>query len=292
MLTFLIDRLLKTFALLPLSINHRIGQLLGTLLWQLSERNRRVSLINIRLCYPDQTNQWQQRLAKQSLIESTKMLTETAITWSWSQKCLLKLIKQVSGEEHLQAALAKENGLIIVSPHIGNWELMSAYIGQRQPLTMLFRPARNPALTPIMLQARERFGGTTAPTDASGVRVLLKALAKNEAIIMLPDQEPQQGGGVFSPFFNVPVDTMTLLSRLACKGKRATVFCFMERLPRGQGYHLHWLPIDQNLYHSDPVISARAINTAVEQCIAINPSQYLWSYKRFRQRPEGEKAVY
>jgi len=292
MLTFLIDRLLKIFALLPLPINHRIGQLLGSLLWQLSERNRRVSLINIRLCYPDQTPQWQQQLAKQSLIESTKMLTETAITWSWSQKRLLKLIKQVSGEEHLQAALAKENGLIIVSPHIGNWELMSAYIGQRQPLTMLFRPARNPTLTPIMLQARERFGGTTAPTDASGVRVLLKALSRNEAIIMLPDQEPQQGGGIFSPFFGTPANTMTLLSRLARKGKRATVFCFMERLSRGKGYHLHWLPVDQNLYHQDPLISTQAVNTAVERCIAINPSQYLWSYKRFRQRPEGTKAIY
>lgn len=292
MQAFLIKILLKSLALLPLPINHLLGHTIGRILWLLPSRNKRVTLINIRLCFPDQTNQWQQRLAKQSLIESTKMLTETAAMWNWSQIRLLKLVKKISGQQHLQRALLKKQDLIIVSPHLGNWELIPVYLCSKQPLTMMFRPARTEALTPIMLKARERFGGKTAPSNTRGVRTLLQTLAKNEPIFILPDQEPQQGSGVFSPFFGTQASTMTLLSRLAQKRKTLAIFSFMERLPRGQGYHLHWIPIDRSLYDADPVISARAVNAAVEQCIAINPSQYLWSYKRFRQRPEGEKAVY
>ncbi|MDQ7074529.1 MAG: lysophospholipid acyltransferase family protein [Gammaproteobacteria bacterium] len=289
---FLLKILLKSIALLPLPLNHLLGRLLGELLWLLPSRNKRVSLINIRLCYPNKDLPWQQKLAKQSLIESSKMLAETAAIWNWSSKRLLKLIKQTSGEEHLLKAQAANKGLIIVAPHIGTWELIGVYLCAQQPLTMMFRPAKTAALTPIMLQARERFGGKTTPTDTSGVRTLLRTLAKGEFISLLPDQEPSQGGGVFSPFFNIPASTMTLLSRLARKKKTPTVFVFMERLPRGQGYHLHWLPIDERLYDADPVVSATAVNAAVEQCIAINPSQYLWSYKRFRQRPEGEASLY
>ncbi len=143
-----------------------------------------------------------------------------------------------------------------------------------------------------MRQARERLGGKIVPTDARGVKALFQALAKGEAAGMLPDQEPRRGSGIFAPFFGKPTYTMVLLSRLAKKTKAVPVFAFMERLPNGKGFHLHWLPVADEIYSNDMEVSATALNQAVEKCININPSQYMWTYKRFRQRPDGETGIY
>jgi KDO2-lipid IV(A) lauroyltransferase len=159
-------------------------------------------------------------------------------------------------------------------------------------MTILFRSPRMGALEPLLRQVRERFGAKLVATTAGGIRALFRALAAGEAVGMLPDQEPRKGTGVFAPFFGVPAYTMVLLSRLARTRRSPVIFAFMERLPAGKGYRLHYFPAPDDIYDPDPAVSATAMNRTVQACIAMNPAQYLWSYKRFRLRPNDGRSPY
>jgi len=135
-------------------------------------------------------------------------------------------------------------------------------------------------------------GATLVPTDASGVRALYKAVAKNQMIGILPDQDPGDEGGVFAPFFGVPANTMTLLPRLMQKTGAAVIFSYAERLPRGQGFHVHFLPAPADARTDELQQAAAALNLGVENCVRQSPAQYQWSYKRFKTRPPGETRFY
>jgi len=124
------------------------------------------------------------------------------------------------------------------------------------------------------------------------VKALLQALKRGEVIGILPDQDPTEGQGVFAPFLGQPAYTMVLASRLSGRGNARAFLTFAERLPRGQGFRLHFIPAEADFYSADVDISAAALNRGVEACIHIAPAQYQWSYKRFRKRPEGMKGVY
>jgi KDO2-lipid IV(A) lauroyltransferase len=144
----------------------------------------------------------------------------------------------------------------------------------------------------VMKQGRQRLGGKLAPTDVSGIKQLLKALKQGEMIGILPDQDPRKSGGVFAPLFGIQANTMTLLNRLANKSGATVLIGFAERLPWGKGYHIHLLPLPEAIGGKDIELSARVLNEGVERAIRLAPSQYQWSYKRFRTRPKGEEPLY
>jgi KDO2-lipid IV(A) lauroyltransferase len=163
-------------------------------------------------------------------------------------------------------------------------------------MTILYKPPKQAALDDPIREGRARFGAAVVPTDASGVRALLRGLKNAEAVGILPDQEPTEGEGVFAPFLGHPALTMTLPMRLIARtrGERqARVFLTItERLPHGRGFRQHFMPAEEAIYSDDMQRAAAALNRGVEACIRIAPAQYQWSYKRFRQRPEGQAEVY
>lgn len=148
------------------------------------------------------------------------------------------------------------------------------------------------ALDTTVRQARERFGATLVPTTTQGVRGLYQALRDGELVAILPDQDPRDGSGVFAPFFGVQAYTMTLLARLAKKSGAPILFCYAEWLPKGEGFHLHFIPAEWDATQCDIETNTQRINAGVEQCIKQCPTQYQWGYKRFRTRPEGEESLY
>jgi Kdo2-lipid IVA lauroyltransferase/acyltransferase len=141
-----------------------------------------------------------------------------------------------------------------------------------------------------VLKGRTRFGAQLVPTDTKGVRALFQALAANELVLILPDQDPRDSGGIFAPFFGIQANTMTLASRLAQKSGAIPVLAIAERLSWGRGFRMHYLPLEIDEKSLEGHVAA--INRAVEQAIRCYPEQYQWSYKRFRTRPEGEGEIY
>lgn len=275
---------------LSLSGQHKLGTFIGRVFWRFSKRERNVTRINLALCFPKKTLEWRDELGKRSLIETGKTLAETGAMWRWPEAKLRALIKQIHHEEIIKDAVAQGKGVILVSPHIGAWELISLYFNQHYPMVNMYRPARSTTLDPIIRQARERFGSNTAPANAQGLRAILKGLKGGKIIGILPDQEPDRKNGVFAPFFGTPACTMTLLGNLANKTSAPVVFCVMKR--ESTGYELYFVKPDDSISSKDAVVAASAVNRSVECCINIAPEQYLWSYKRFRLLDDGNKRDY
>ncbi len=287
MRAFLILGLLRLFAALPLPQAHRLGSVLGWLAAHTPNSLRRVTRANLALCFPDQRPAARTRLLGLSLAELGKTAVELGALWLQDTASIKSQVKQVSGQELVDAALKRGKGVILASPHLGAWEMAGLYASSLYPLTSLYRPLRLSALDTVIRQARERLGARLVATDAAGIRALYRALKRGEAVGVLPDQEPSAGGGLFAPFFGVSAYTMVLLARLAQGSQAPVFFAYAERLPRGAGYHLRFSPAPDD-FHALPLAQAVAMtNALVERCVRALPEQYQWSYKRFRTRPQA-----
>ncbi|MFN3494169.1 MAG: lysophospholipid acyltransferase family protein, partial [Hydrogenophaga sp.] len=161
----------------------------------------------------------------------------------------------------------------------------AARFGARQPVTVLFRPARQPWLRDLVAHARVRPNLSTAPTTLGGVKQLIKAMKSGQAVGLLPDQVPPGGQGVWAPFFGRDAYTMTLSARLAHTAGAQVVLIWGERLSWGRGYLVRVRPFrlaDGETLSDDPVRSALQINRAMESLVRERPEQYLWSYDRYK----------
>lgn len=294
MRAFFIKIFLQILALFSLKAIHSFATLLGrTIAKRPQLRLTQVTSTNIRLCFPQLSNEAQEALTKASLIETCKAFSELGALWLWRVDKVLGLVRKVSGEDCLQQALERGKGVLLLTPHLGAWELAGLYASSRYKLTGLYRPPKLRGLETLIRNARERAGGQFVATDQSGIRALYQALRRGQVAGILPDQVPNEvGSGVFAPFFGIAAYTMVLVPRFARKSGATVIFTYAERLPQGRGYHLHFFPASKDIAANDIKIAAAALNQGVEQCAAACPEQYQWSYKRFKRRPEGQASVY
>jgi len=290
--TFIIKILLHSFALLSLPLLHKIANGLGQLLVMRPHFSlNQIARLHLDLCFPQWSLLKKEHLAQQSILETCKTFTELGALWLWPVEKVLNLVQQVTGENHLQQALKKNQGVILLTPHLGAWELAGLYASAHYPLTALYRPPKLSSLNDFILTARQRAGGCYVPTTQRGIRTLYHALQRHEVIGILPDQVPSESG-IFAPFFEIPAYTMTLVARLVQKTNAPVIFTYAERLPLGQGFHLHFLPAPAITDADDLESATHALNQSIEQCIRRCPAQYQWSYKRFKVRPPGERSYY
>ena len=274
---------------LPFGFSQGLGWLLGTLLRYLPNKQRRNALINLRLCHPDWEEAKVRRFRDRALREEAKTFVEIAYLLLRPVPRVLSLIRETQGLELLEKPAGQ--GLIVLSPHLGAWEMAGLFLSTRGPTTTLYKP--QPLADELVRQARGRAGAHLVPTDQTGIRHLLQGLRRGEFLGILPDQEPKEDKGcVYAPFFGVPALTMLLVNRLARRTGAAVVFLFARRLPWGRGFALHCLPAPPGVDSADEVEAAAALNQGVEACVALCPEQYVWSYKRFRTRPGGEPHPY
>jgi len=286
------EYIIRFVALFPLCVSHALGTLIGYIALILPNSLKHPLKINIDLCYPDVSPTKRTQLYRSSFIEMSRATLETGALWTWDQDKILKLVKTISGKELLESAFKKGKGVILALPHLGAWEIMGLYCSSHYPMTSLYRPLRLKKLNPFIKSARQRFGATLVPTNATGIRKLYKALERNELVAMLPDQDPGREGSVFAPFFGIQASTMTLLPKLLQKTGATLVFGYAERLPHGNGYHIHFLPADITQWDRNLIDTATQLNHGVENCVRQLPTQYQWAYKRFKTRPEGEPRLY
>ena len=184
-------------------------------------------------------------------------------------------------------------GVVFLTPHLGCFEITAQALARRYsarfgPLTVLYRPARQPWLARLMAGARDRPGLETAPTTLAGVRQMIRALRNGRAVGLLPDQVPPLGMGLWAPFFGADAYTMTLSARLAQQTGAAVLLLWGERLAMGRGYLLHFRELRQVL-PPDLDAAVRQVNQEMERLVRECPGQYLWGYARYKQ-PRGDAA--
>ena len=286
--------LIRLLALFPLGIVRGLGALLGRLTWLANTRMKRTALINLQLCFPALDNDARQALARQSLIETFRTFCEAGATWCWPTQDIIPLI-EIAGLDCLRAAHAAGKGVIVVSPHLGNWELTGLYLntcGLGQTSQMYQAPAAR-VVDALLFNSRSRSGARMVPTDNRGVAELLQGLRRGEIVGILPDQVPPANGGEFAPFFGVPALTMTLLNRLQQKTGARIVLGATIRLPgTNPAFRLHFREANAAAHSADLPTALAGLNHGMEQIIAEVPEQYQWSYKRFKRQPEGYPRVY
>jgi len=281
--------LVRSIARLPLALIHRLGNGVGWITARWPNRQRRNALINIGLCLPHLTPREQVRLRDRNLQEFGKTYLEIGYLWLRPVEQVLGLVREVRGAELLRRQPGR--GLIVLSPHIGAWELAGLFLAAQGPTAIFYKPQKY--LDDLILAARRRSGAELAPITPKGIRVLVQALERGDYVGILPDQEPKADkGAVFAPLFGVPAFTMLLVNRLARRTGAPVIFLFAERLGVGEGFRIHCIPAPEGVDSEDDRVAAAALNRGIEQCVAICPEQYVWPYKRFRRRPEGAPKVY
>ena len=277
---------------LPFTVLQRLGGAFGRLRYVCGGRARRTVEANLACCFPEQSAVQQRRLALCSLQASTTALLEMGAIWHWSCEKNIQLIVDVRGQALLDLALAKKRGVILLTPHIGNWELVGYYAAQQARVTSLYAPSKIPELDRLMYEGRIRNGSTLVPTNTAGVRSLLKALKAGEVVIILPDQVPEEGAGLFAPFFGRPAYTMTLLTSLAQRTGAEVLCCYALRRADRRGFDVVVTAADPAIAAADEQQAVNALNRSVENCVLACPEQYQWEYKRFRERPAGMASLY
>lgn len=279
-------------ALLPLRAAHALGDVVGRLLWLTNNGRKKAALTNIALCLPQLDAAQREALAREALKHEMKSVLETPFFWLGNKQKLLASVVETRGEEHVQAALARGKGVIMLTLHLGGWEAPGHVYASRHPITAVYKK-QGGALEDLGVNGRTRTGAKVIPAQGGSVTAqILPLLAKNEAFYFMPDQDPPEGRGVFAPFFGIPAHTPTLVTRLVQESGAAVLFMYGERLPQGAGYIAHYSPAPAPVYDPDLLVSTTAINAEIERCIRECPEQFWWGYRRFRRRPPGSAWLY
>ena len=281
----------RALALLPFSWLMALATPLGALLAS-GGRRRQITLRNLSACFPEKNEAELLALTRAHCREFVKLGLESPVLWHWPVEQVLSLVHEVRGQHILDAALAQGNGLVISLPHIGSWEMVSLYMSQHTDFAAIYKPSENEDVDRLIALKRERFGSKMFAADASGLRQAFKHLKAGGVLCILPDQQPKEGEGQFAPFFGLQTLTMTLLSKMVQRSECEIINLTCERLADNSGYRMHFMPADPDIRSIDMDVSLAAVNRGVETCISIAPEQYLWSYKRFSIRPEGEEKFY
>jgi len=284
--------LLSLTGRLPLLYCRLLGRILGIFLWICPNRSRNTTKANIDLCFPKLTSLEKQKLIFNSLQHTGMLVFEMAAIWHQPYSWLEKKITSVENVELFEQAQQTQKGVIILLPHVGNWEVFSRYIPAVSDAKGLYEPPRLKELEALIKKSREKTGGEMVPTNARGVAALLKHLRKGGTTCILPDQVPNHKGrgGVFAPFFKKPTYTMTLVNQLHQRTGSIIIGAAAKRVRKG--FSIIFYRVDDAVYSTDDIISTSAMNGLVERYIREMPEQYQWEYKRFRRTPEGNSKVY
>lgn len=277
-LPWLATCIFKSLAFLPLYVLQSMGKALGWLAWLIPGSFKRLSNTNFLNAFPEATPQ----MLRAAMLSVGQMFLEMPYWWVRRNDRALNRTVAPADWQLFEAALAKGKGVILLSPHMGCFELLGPIYSSRHPSTVLFRPPRMPWLREWIVAMRTRQKLKMAPANQTGVRSLVRTLLKGQTVGILPDQVPIMGEGVWAPFFGRPAYTMTLVQRLQSLTGAKIFVLGVERLGIAKGYRMHIDPMDEPL-SEDPVLAATQINSAMEAMIQKAPTQYLWGYNRYKQ---------
>lgn len=284
--------LFRFTARLSLGMAQRIGAFIGSLAWHLPMQARRVTMINLGICLPDLSPTERSKLARQSLRHTGRTIMEIPLMWEWPVQRCLGLIREVEGEELIRQARQNGTGLILLAPHIGNWELAGLYFSSRYKMAALYSPPNMADFETYMIKVRSRLGSELVRGDRRGLARLAAILRDGGVAGILPDQSPRGNGNTFAPFFGMNVKTMTLAVRLMQKTGAQALLTYAQRLDDGNGFRIVIRRTDPDMTNRDPAIAVAAMNHSIERCVLEIPAQYQWEYKRMRHRPAGEIDPY
>jgi KDO2-lipid IV(A) lauroyltransferase len=195
-------------------------------------------------------------------------------------------ITTVHGLEHVDAALARGKGILLLGAHYSTLDLGGSLVTEYIEADVMQRDHNNPLMNAVMTRARERRYGKAL--DSKDLRGLLRRLKNNRIIWYATDQDYGRKGIVFAPFFGVPTGSITATSRIADRSGCAVVPFSHFRREQELGYDIYFHPPLENFPSGDDLADAALVNNTIENEIRKHPDQYLWMHRRFKTRPEPD----
>ena len=286
---WLLFGLLRLMTMLPIRWTQAIGAGLGLLVYRLVPSRRRVARINIRQAYPDYSEEQIRALNVASFKSLGISVFETTLAW-WADRDYMRSICEVEGRQHLDDALVRGKGVVLLTGHFTTLEIGAMLVGLYTQLNGVYKKAHNPMFNAFMAHYRSTYGEELI--ENKNVRALIRGLRKGRATWFAPDQDFSEQDIVFTPFLGGIASTLTATARMAEMTGAKVVPFYPVRLDRGQGYRLVILPALQDFPSDDIEKDSARINKAIENMVYANPTQYGWVHKRFKKRPPGEPPLY
>jgi len=273
---------LTLLSLISLKNIHFLGELMGFLLSILPNSARNNTKINLKLCFPNSSDQEIKVLTRKSLKETSRSLLESGKSWITFPKTGVANLIQVEGMKLVSESLIQEKGAILFTSHLGNIEVLISFLAENFKCTIPYTPAKINAVDELMKQARLLMGAEMVKADSGGVKSALKALNRGEVIIMASDQVPKKKNGIISNFFGTPALSVSLVSSLATRTESPCHSVSCIRLKKGKGYKVIFSKRIEKLNTLGVPEGVNLMNTELEECIMKAPEQYAWEYKRFK----------
>jgi KDO2-lipid IV(A) lauroyltransferase len=268
----------------------KLGTALGLLLHSIPNRRKTIAHRNIQLCFPKLSDQEQRAMLRANFISTGIAVMEVGIAWWWSKKRFSKLL-QFEGLENL--AVEEGRGTMLLGIHFTTLEIGTAAMGTVIERDGMYRAHGNPVYDFIQARGRLHKGTSTDVIyERRDVRGTMKALKAGRRLWYGPDQDYGLQQGLYAPFFSIQAATVYATARFAEKTGAAVVPFSHIRLPGSQGYKITVYPALEDFPSGDDLVDATRINKIVEELILLQPDQYLWVHRRFKNRPESEPDLY
>lgn len=286
--TWLLLLLMRMLALTPLKVGLAIGNVLGSLLYRLAIKRRRVTEVNIALCFKELTASEQAQLVKNIFKANAIGLIETAWAY-WGNRKNIENRTTFIGFELLEEALKQGRGVILLGGHFSTLDLgglLLSFYGK--PFTCVYRPHNNHLMDYWICKKRSRF---TKVVDRKKFREILRDLKKNRCVWYAPDQDFGNKGAVFVPFFGHPAATIVATSKMVQLNDSPILMLAHYRNPDNDGYTIEIIAMPK-FPSGDKTRDAELVNQTLETAIRKAPEQYMWMHKRFKTQPDGNQKLY
>lgn len=277
--------------LLPFKLIHLLADAVGTLAYYAVSPRRKVGETNLRLCFPEWSEEERTALLKRHFRHMGKLMLEYGLYWYAPAERLRRLVRY-QDKHHLDNALAAGEKVILLYPHFTAFEMAVYTLNQDVPLTSMYSHQKNKALDEQILKGRHRYNNVFLLGRTDGLRAIIKQLRKSDApFLYLPDQDFGRNDSIFVPFFGIATATITGLSRIAAM-TGAKVIPAIPTREADNTVTLRFYPAWENFPSEDAEADTRRMNEFIEARVREQPEQYFWLHKRFKTRPEGEESVY
>ena len=280
--------LMRLSIYLPVKIQLTLSQLLALLMKPFMKARIAIAKRNIELCFPDMQELQRAKLLDDNNVSMAMLLFETARGWWESDKQLEKIVTY-QGLEHIENALSKGKGVILLTGHFTCMELGIRLIMNKIPCYVMYRQLKNPVFNRVMTKSRSLYSEETIVRGDP--RVMVRALRKNKVVIYAPDQDMGAKLSVYAKFFGVNAATVLATARIA-KMSGAAVVPVIAKRELDSSYTMVLSPALTNFPSGDDTVDAQVINDIIEHAVRKAPEQYLWNHRRFKTQPEGKALLY
>lgn len=281
--------LIKKLYHCPLSWRDSMASVAAKLLWWAIPKRRKVILTNLRLCFPEMSDQEREALAHQVYHRLARAALDHGVLWEGTKEELREFVT-FEGLENFMNELP--NPVIVVAPHFAGLDAAGIALNTYVRGVSLYQKQSNPVWDEAVLAGRKRFSDPVlvAKSDTNDLRPIIRAMREGLPLYYLPDMDHGARNSVFVPFFGVSAATIPMVSRLAKLTKAKVYWCIATMTDKG--YHVIISEAWKDFPTQDYVADTQRINEELEAWIRAYPEQYLWVHRRFKTRPEGEPSVY